>query len=229
METTMYRGETRVLNGFLADAEKRALIWMARRLPAWINADHLTALALISMLGAGLSFWLARRHEAALVAVVVWLALNWLGDSLDGTLARVRRHERPRYGFYLDHVLDGIGTLFLLGGLALSGYMTPVLALLLLIVYYLLSIEVYLATHTLGTFRISYWKFGPTELRVVLALGTLALLFQPTVTILGAEHLLFDVGAVAGIAGMALILILSIVTHAGALYRAEPLPDREDP
>src|SRR4029077_10212583 len=93
------------------------------RMPAHVNSDHLTALALAAMLGAGLSFWLARVSSAGLVLGVMCLAVNWFGDSLDGTLARVRHHERPRYGFYVDHVVDAFGALFLLGGMALSGYM----------------------------------------------------------------------------------------------------------
>ena len=114
------------------------------------------------------------------------LAVNWFGDSLDGTLARVRRHERPRYGFYVDHVLDVLCILFIFAGLVLGGHMSPMMAGGFLLAYYLLMIEIALATHAVGTFRISFWKFGPTELRILLAIGTLRLLQSGTVTIAGS-------------------------------------------
>src|SRR5205823_3161814 len=135
----------------------------AWRMPRWINSDHLTLLALAAMLLSGASYWLARVSPAGLVLANVCLALNWFGDSLDGTLARVRRHQRPRYGFYVDHIVDAAGAVFLLGGLGLSGYMTPVIALILLVAYLLLLVETFLATHTVGTFTMSYFKVGPTE------------------------------------------------------------------
>src|SRR5512136_639984 len=175
----------RVLTGLLASAEKRCLVWMAKRMPAWVTADHLTALGALAMLAAGLSYWLARWHPVGLVLVIFWLAVNWFGDSLDGTLARVRNHLRPRYGFYLDHVVDMFGQFFLVGGMALSGYMHPLIALGLIIVFYMLSIEAYLATHTRGRFRMSFWGFGPTELRVIIAIGNVRLLFSPTSTLFG--------------------------------------------
>jgi len=131
---------------FLAPLEKPCLIWLARHAPSWINSDHLTALGLIALLGAGLGYWWARSNPAGLYVVIVCLALNWLGDSLDGTLARVRNRLRPRYGFYIDHVVDAFGALFLLVGVALSGYMSERIALGLLIAYLMLSIEVYLAS-----------------------------------------------------------------------------------
>ena len=101
--------ETRIHTSLLAALEKRCLIWIAKRLPEGVNSDHLTGLGAVSMLGAGACYWLGAQYPAALVAAVVCLALNWFGDSLDGTLARVRRQERPRYGFYVDHVLDVVG------------------------------------------------------------------------------------------------------------------------
>src|SRR4029077_19197407 len=163
--TSAFTDATRVLTSVLAPLEKRALVAMARRMPARINSDHLTGLALVAMLGAGASCWLASTTPTGLFLAVVCLALNWFGDSLDGTLARVRNHQRPRYGFYVDHVVDALGAAFLFGGLALSGYMSPGIAAALLIAYFLLCIEVFLATHTLGTFTMSFFKVGPTELR----------------------------------------------------------------
>ncbi len=146
--------ETRVHTSLLAAIEKRCLIAMARRLPDWVGSDHLTALGAVAMLGAGMAFWLGGRYPLALLAVVVLLAVNWFGDSLDGTLARVRHQERPRYGFYVDHVLDVLGILFLFAGLVAGGFMTPIAGAGFLLAYYLLTIEIALATHTVGTFKI---------------------------------------------------------------------------
>ena len=126
---TEFREASRSLTSVLAPVEKRALEWIAMRLPQWVNSDHLTGLALGAMLLSGLSYLLARVTSAGLLLAVAGLAINWFGDSLDGTLARVRRHQRPRYGFYVDHVVDAAGAVFLLGGLGLSGYMSPVVAL----------------------------------------------------------------------------------------------------
>ena len=169
-----YKEATRVQTSLLAGIEKRCLVWMAGRLPARVNSDHLTVLAGAAMLGAGLCYW--NGSPAALVGAIGLLAVNWFGDSLDGTLARVRHDERPRYGFYVDHVLDVVGILFLIGGLVLGGHMSGAAGAGFLLAYYLLMIEIALATHAVGTFRISFWKLGPTELRILLAIGTLQLL-----------------------------------------------------
>jgi archaetidylinositol phosphate synthase len=206
---------------FLAPLEKRCLIWLAERAPRWINSDHLTLLGLAALLGAGLSFWWARSDPAGLYAVIVCLALNWLGDSLDGTLARVRNCQRPRYGFYVDHVVDAFGALFLLGGLALSGFMSERIALGLLIAYLMLSIEVYLATYALGTFHISFWKFSPTELRILLAVGSTVLMWHPDAHLKGTDWRLFDIGGAAGMAGMGAMLVVAVAKHTRTLYNAE--------
>lgn len=211
-------------HSFLAAAEKRALVRMAARLPARVNSDHLTALAAISMAGAGASFWLASVWPPALLLVILFLALNWFGDSLDGTLARVRKHERPRYGFYVDHVLDAAGILVLLAGLVLGGFSSAVAMLSFLVAYYLLSIEIYLATHVLGRFHMSFWKIGPTELRILLAIGTLRLFWPSDVTVFGVAVKLFDLGAWIGTAGLLVTATLAAITHTRELYRAEPLP-----
>src|SRR6267142_3489113 len=210
---------------FLAPIEKRCLVWLALRAPRWINSDHLTAMGLGALLAAGICYWYARWNRAALLLVIVCLAVNWAGDSLDGTLARVRNKQRPRYGFYVDHIVDCLGALFLLGGLGLSSFMSPGIALGLLIAYLLLSCEVYLATYTLGRFEISFWKFSPTELRILLAAGNVALFLKPRagLTLLGERYAMFDIGGAIGMMGMALVLAVSVIKHTRALYRAEPV------
>ena len=219
-----FKEAARVSTGLLSASERRCLVWMAGRMPRWVNSDHLTALGLAAMFMAGVSYSVAGDHPPALLAAIAWLAVNWFGDSLDGTLARVRHRQRPRYGFYVDHVLDTFGILFVLGGLALSGYMSPLVAAGFLIAYYILSIELYLATYSLGEFRLSFWKLGPTELRIVLAIGTLVLFVRPAVAILGARYLLFDVGGVTAMAGLLITTVISAAGHTRALYLAEPLP-----
>lgn len=213
------RDATRVQQSFLAALEKRTLIWMAERTPSRINSDHLTLLGFAAQIGAGASYAMARWNRYWLLAVIGFLALNWLGDSLDGTLARVRQQQRPRYGFYVDHMVDSLGSLFLMGGLALSGYMNPVIAIGLLIAFLLLSIQSYLATYTIGEFRISFWSFGPTELRLLLAVGNLALLRWPVV--LHGQYKLFDIGGTIGLVGMTLMLIFFTAQNTRRLYNEE--------
>lgn len=210
----------------LSGLEKRTLIWLAHRLPAWVNSDHLTSLGLVSLIGAGLSYVYAKTNPAAgLLLVIGFLITNWFGDSLDGTLARVRNRQRPRYGFYVDHVVDMFGTFFLLGGLGLSGYMSHSVATALIIVYFMLSIEVYLTTYTIGTFHLSFWKFSPTELRILLCIGNLVLLAGQTHGKIGdRQFLLFDVGGLVGLAGMVAMLLWAVLKHTIHLYNEERLP-----
>jgi phosphatidylglycerophosphate synthase len=172
---------------------------------------------------AGVCYVWARWHPYALLAGIACLALNWLGDSLDGTLARVRNRQRPRYGFYVDHITDTIAAFFLMGGLALSGYIHPAIAIGMLVAFLMLSIEAYLATYTLGEFRLSYWKFGPTEIRLLLAIGNVALLRHSIVVVMGMKVRLFDLGGAIAIAGMGLMLIASTVRHVVRLYDEERL------
>ena len=224
MEAVATAGHVREHGSVLAHAEKHVLIWMARRLPAWVNADHLTSLGLLAMAGAGAAYWASSWNRGALLAAIGGLALHWFGDSLDGTLARVRNQQRPRYGFYVDHVVDITSMFLLCAGLALSPYMTPVVAMLLLAAYLMVSAETYLATHACGVFRVSLLGIGPTELRILLALGTLCLHARnPMVELLGRSWLLFDVGGAAAAAGMLGALALSVARNGRALYRAEPI------
>jgi len=213
----------REYGGLLAVPEKKALRWLAQRTPRCIHSDHLTVLGLVSMLVAGASFWAASRNSLALILVVVALAANWLGDSLDGTLARVRNCQRPRYGYYVDHVIDLFGTAALLGGLAFSGYMNHTLAIMLLAAFALVEAEVFLSTHVQQVFRLSCFRVGPTELRIVLAAGTLYLLHDPWVHLAGkGPFLLFDVGGTVAIVGLLAAFVYSAVRNTRLLYRAEP-------
>ena len=224
MATTTFTHAARELNGLTAGIEKKTLLWLAARTPAWVQPDHLTALGLLAMLAAGLAYWSSAETPALLLGVNVALALNWLGDSLDGTLARFRNRCRPRYGFYVDHLVDAFGALFLLGGLAFSGYMSERIALILLIAYFLVSINIYLATYTLGVFKISFGPVGGTELRLLLALGNVALLAVPRLTLVGRQVLLFDLVGAASIAALAVVLVVTTVRNTRTLYELERLP-----
>jgi phosphatidylglycerophosphate synthase len=210
-------------NSMLAAAEKRALIWMAERLPRWINPDHLSALGLASMAGAGASFWVAQSDPVAGASLVVLcLILNWFGDSLDGTVARVRNQQRPRYGYYVDHVIDLTGTALMFGGLAASGFMSPVIAAVVVAAFFLVSAETYLATHARGVFTMAFAGVGPTELRILLAAGALALINTPAVAPFGlGPFLLWDVGGVVGAIGMATAFVISSGRNVRALYAEE--------
>ena len=213
----------RVNRSLLAVVERRVLVWMAERLPARVHSDHLTALSVVGTAVASLSFALARLFPVALLGVAAGLAINWFGDSLDGTLARVRRQERPRYGFYVDHVLDVIGATLLMGGMALSGFMTPLVALGVLVAYLLVSAEVFLATAVGGEFRLSFVRIGPTELRILMAGGACALLEWPTVRLPGVGAvLLLDVAGVVAMAGLLTALAVSATLMGRQLYVAEP-------
>src|SRR3984893_11165330 len=214
-----FRQATRVHGSLLAAAEKRVLVWMAERMPAWVNSDHLTVLGFASQIATGLCYALAARDRRMLLAAIVCLAVNWFGDSLDGTLARVRQKQRPRYGFYVDHMLDSLGAVAMMGGLALSGYMHPLIAIGLLIAFLLLSIQSYLATYTLGEFHLSFWSFGPTELRILLVIGNLASFLWASAV--HGHYPLFDVGGAVGLAVMVAMLIVVTLKNTARLYREE--------
>jgi len=207
-------------NSVLAASEKRLLVNIAGRLPAWINSDHLTFTGAVAMLGIGGCYW---AGGGALWMVIPLLALNWFGDSLDGTLARVRKQERPRYGYYVDHVLDAVGFACLFGGLILGGHMSPAIGLGFLAAYFLLIAEISMATHARGKFKMAFMKVGPTELRIILAAGTIQLMRSDSFLMLGREWLLFDVGGLVAAAGMLIAFATAAVRNGVALYNEERL------
>jgi archaetidylinositol phosphate synthase len=213
----------RVNRSLTAAAEKRALTWMAERVPQWITSDRLTALGLVAQILAGAFYVLARYNKYALLGVVACIVLNWFGDSMDGTLARVRNQQRPRYGFYVDHMVDILGATALMCGLGLSGYVHWPVAIAMLVAFLLLSAESYLATYTLECFQMSQGIFGPTEIRILLIIGNLALLRSPYATLFGHQYLLFDVGGVIAASAMVVMALAITVRHTAELYQQEPL------
>lgn len=217
-------GARRYHTSLTADAEKRLLVWIARRMPQSVDSDHLTVLGLVSSLGVGAAFAMTPVLPLAPLAVVPLLVLNWFGDSLDGTLARVRDCQRPRFGYYVDHVTDVAGMAAIGAGLAASGLMSQALGLAVALAYVLLAAESFLATHTVGTFRISFGLFGPTELRIVLAAGAVKAALSPWVTIGGLEVRLFDLGGAIAVAGMLIAFGVTAARNTRTLFRAEPIP-----
>jgi len=208
----------------LASAEKRLLVAIATRLPRWLHSDHLTLLGLLSMPAAGLAFSAIGTSSWAAPALAAALAVNWFGDSLDGTLARVRDRQRPRYGYYVDHVIDLAGTAALLTGMGASGLMQPSIAIAVLAAYLLVSAETYLATHSVGIFRLSCAGVGPTELRILIASGGFYVAAHPWVDIAGRQVRLLDVSGVIAAAGLVLVFMASAIRNTRALYLAERLP-----
>lgn len=221
--TQQFHSARRVNRSLTAAIEKRALLWMAERAPRWVTSDQLTALGLGAQIAAGACYALARYDRRALLLVIVCLVLNWLGDSLDGTLARARHQERPRYGFYVDHMVDIFGATALMCGLGASGLLHWGTAIAMLIAFLLLSAESFLATYTLSCFQLSQGVFGPTEIRILLAIGNLAALRNPYATILGERMLLFDVGGIIAASLMFAMACMTAVRHTSELYRQETL------
>ena len=223
MKAGAFTSARRVNRSLTAGIEKRALTWMAERAPRWVTSDGLTLLGLLAQIGAGAFYALSRYNDAMLVGTIVCIVLNWFGDSMDGTLARVRNQQRPRYGFYVDHMVDILGATAMMCGLGYSGFVHWQVALAMLIAFLLLSAESYLATYTLSCFEMSQGIFGPTEIRILLIAGTLALLRSPYATVLGHRMLLFDVGGAIAAAVMTAMAIGVGVRHTAELYRQEPL------
>lgn len=216
-----FRDAARVQQAITTSVERKALSWLAERTPDWVSPDHLTVLGLLAQFFVGVCYALARRNRDALIAAAIFIAFNWLGDSLDGTLARYRKRLRPRYGFYVDHVVDSFGAVFLAIGLAMSGYMHWQIAAGILVAFLVVSIESYLAAYTLSDFRLSHAFLGPTEIRIVLVVGNFALFFWPRVQIFGREFPLFDVGGAIGAAGMMAVAVVAAVEHTVQLYKEE--------
>ncbi|HWN07981.1 MAG TPA: CDP-alcohol phosphatidyltransferase family protein [Pyrinomonadaceae bacterium] len=224
MSSKTFKDAERQQTSILAPLERAALRALASRMPAWVNSDHLSLLGFVAMFLAGVFYAASGRNPMWLHLVNLCIFVNWFGDSLDGTLARYRDCQRPRYGFYVDHIIDTFGTMFIIVGLAISGYITERVAAGSLIVFLMLAINSYLAAYSLSIFKISHGKLGPTEIRLVLIIGNLILLNSPYTRIFGQRFLLFDVGGIVAIIGMAVMLIVSSIKNTRALYKLEPMP-----
>lgn len=220
----MVETEKRELKHLLRPFEAYVLPRMAARLPDRVLPDHLTAVGFVSALAIGICYALSNQSTAFLwVANALWI-VNWFGDSLDGTLARVRHIERPRYGYYLDHIIDMFSAAFICLGLGFSPYLLLSVALAILIGYYLMSINVYLETHVIGVFDFGYGLIGPTELRVILILAgsALALGLEPVLSLRGVPFGAIDILGLVAVLAMIVMLVRRILRNLSYLARLEP-------
>jgi len=214
----------RELQFLLAEPERRLLRRLAASLPDRITSDLLTLIGVAGAAGAGAAYALSTYSPWWLAAASLMLAVNWFGDSLDGTLARVRRAERPRYGYYLDHMVDAFATAAIGLGIGLSPYVELEVALLLVVGYLALSINVYLESAVFEVFRLAYGRIGPTEARILLVLGNVALLVV-SLALPGARWVIpvTNGAALGAVAGMLGILLVRCAANLHRLARLEPL------
>jgi archaetidylinositol phosphate synthase len=215
---------TREKTFLLARPEARVLEWIARRLPRFVMPDHLTLLGVLAAVGIAAAYALSNQDSLWLWAASGLLVVHWLGDSLDGTLARVRRSERPHYGYYLDHLVDAIATALIGIGLGLSPYMLLATGLVIVIAYLVLSINTYLETNVLGVFSLGYGRLGPTEARLALIVvnALLALGLAPAASIFGLGVTVLDVIGL-GVAALMIVALAGRATrNLRELARREP-------
>lgn len=195
---------SRVHHSWLAARERDVLVWLAARLPAWITPDHLTLFGLAGALLCGLSFWASALSPQLLWLACLGLAANWLGDLLDGSLARYRKIERPRYGFFVDHTTDVVAQIFIFFGLGLSHYMRFDMACLMLISYWLAALYTFIRAVAVRVFQISYFGIGPTEIRLGLLAYTLGLLT------IGPQAIATAAGPVSPLDAIALVIFVAV-------------------
>ncbi len=208
----------------LARQEARVLEWLARRVPARVTPDHMTLLGVLAAFGIAAAYVLSNGDRAWLWAASGLLVVHWLGDSLDGTLARVRRAERPTYGYYLDHLVDAVATAVIGLGLGLSPYMLLLTGLAIVVVYLVLSINTYLETQAFGVFSLGYGRLGPTEARLALIVVNTLLACGAGLeaTVGGLGFSLLDVIGLGAAAAMAGGLALRAARNLRVLAAREP-------
>jgi archaetidylinositol phosphate synthase len=215
-------------NFLLARLERRILPWAAGKLPRWILPDDLTALGVLAAFGVCAAYQLSNQGRGWLWVASGLLVVQWIGDSLDGTLARVRSIQRPKYGYYLDHIVDAIATAAIGLGLGLSPFMLLSIGALIVVGYLILSINVYLESMAFGRFRLGYGLLGPTEIRVVLILinTAMALGLGLDFNLLDLELTIFDVIGLGIVAVMLALLSVRVFGNLRELAQEEPAAPR---
>jgi len=209
------RDEQNAINtGLTAHAEEKAKEWICPRIPQWVNSDMLTVLGFLSSFIIAAGFVLGFANRWYLILVVVGLILNWFGDSFDGSLARYRHKTRPNYGYYIDHITDGLTVTVLGLGLGLSGFIRVEIALAFIIMYLMLMMHVELVTYVENEFKYSFGLFGPTEFRIIGILLAVVMFFVPVkyFDIWGYTLTQYDLFATFAVVVMFIILISSIVS-----------------
>ena len=228
------RIQTSVLNG----VEKKVLVWLAHRQPRWMTSDILTVIGTIGAFVIAAGFILAGTKDIHFL----WLSslgfvINWYGDSLDGTLARVRCRQRPVYGYYLDHTVDAINEVIMFVGAGLSGLVHIEIALSILVVYLLLTINVSVNAHLKKEFCLTYAKMGPTEFRIIMIIvNTLLIYIRPIREFslkVSAAGKTFDISALDAVAIviffiLLLIYVVTVIKDARDYDRLDPMPQPED-
>ncbi|HHS12995.1 MAG TPA: CDP-alcohol phosphatidyltransferase family protein [bacterium] len=213
--------EHRVQTSFLANPERKALVWIAQRIPRWISPDMLTFFGLFGMVWVGLSYYLAHMHWLFLVSASLGHIMNWAGDSLDGSLARARNQQRPRFGYYFDHLIDAFGIAFMLYGMAYSHLVKEYLVWPVLTMFFIAHINTYLVTNTRGLFKISYLRISTTEARVAMIILNTVLIFVNDIRIFGIHCTLVDIIAVFTSLFLLVAVIRSAYINLSALDKEE--------
>ena len=209
----------RVNDILLGSLERPTLQWLAAHMPAWMNSDILTGIGILGALFIFVSYWLSNQIPGFLWVANLGFVINWFGDSLDGTLARYRQRERPKYGFFVDHTVDSFNEVLIMVGLGMSPYVTFSVACLALIGYLLMSVLVYIRTYVNGIFQLSYGKFGPTEVRVFLILLNIVMFFLGV----PAVELPLGLGTVYDIPIALIAIVLGLLFTAGSIQNAVEL------
>lgn len=205
----------RIQQNILARSERRLLNWLCARLPAWVTPDQLTALGFIGAVMVAAGYVLSWIEGEWLALSLIGYVVNWFGDSLDGSLARWRKIERPSYGYFVDHSIDAAGTLLMISAIGISPYLRVDVALMAVVGYFLLSIHSFLAAKVVGEFRLSYLAGGPTELRLMLMAMTVAMPIIGPGLVPGTEFSVFDLFALV----VASILVTLFVVQTSATAR----------
>ena len=211
----------RINDILLGPLERPALQWLAARMPRWVNPDILTGIGLLGSVLIFFSYWLTSIAAHFLWLASLGLVINWFGDSLDGTLARYRKIERPKYGFFIDHTVDVVSTLLVVFGLGLSPYVRFEIACLALIGYLVMSVFVYIRTYVEGVFKISYGRFGPTEVRLIVIIANTIIYFlgNPTVALPFGVLSIYDLIAAIVAIILTVIFLVSTISQARELAK----------
>jgi phosphatidylglycerophosphate synthase len=201
---------SRIQENWLAARERQLLTWLCSRMPRWVTPDRLTFLGMVGAFMIFLGYVASALNPSWLLVAIAGYFIQWFGDSMDGSIARYRRIERPSYGYFIDHSCDGLATLLILAGIGLSPYVTMDIAMVALAGYLLLSIHAYLSARVIGEFKLSYLAAGPTELRLILIALTLMMMVLGSGPGLFGRVSGFDI--FVGTAGTILILLFIIQT-----------------
>ena len=214
---------TRVNKALLSSIERKTLAWLSKRMPSWVTPDILTFFGFLGTLLIGVSYYLTNQNPAFLWLASLGLVINWFGDSLDGTLARFRKIERPRYGFFIDHVIDGLGEVIIMFGIGLSPYVDFRIAMVALVGYLLLGNLVYILTYVRNEFRISYAGLSPTEVRLILIITNALVFFfgNPKIQTKFGLYSVYDFVLIALIVLLFSIYLVMTFVNAGQIAKEE--------